>query len=381
MNSSEKDFIILAVKRLFAKIERGDIRFADTVPQTVSQLKAVRFDNTGEPILETVGPLVRALARGVMGHDLGKEGEERKRTSPVHQFLGEPVAVNDETLQECVTKKSFSPLAFELYKETVMVLAVCSHGHTGPSPEEMALPRDQAICAGLLVRIAKFMTAVASLVSQDSNRGDVVFALNRSITESATNLRFLVMKNEDRFFDQFVRFSLAPERELYDVIQKNIAERGGEILPIEERMLKSIDRVCRLSGVAITDVQPKVGDWGGGLRNRLIALGEGEGYAAQQRLPSHAVHGTWVDLVQHHLTDVETGFQPDPTWSRVDTRLMLPVCVLVLAAAHAYVNAFFPPLPDLEPLFERMFDLEKRIMALDRAHEAWFSSRKSEDNS
>lgn len=45
---------------------------------------------------------------------------------------------------------------------------------------------------------------------------------------------------------------------------------------------------------------------------------------------------------------------------------MLPVCVLVLAAAHAYVTAFFPPLPELEPLFERMFDLERRIVAVDR---------------
>ena len=378
MNSAENRFIILAVKRLFDKIKRGGVRFADAVPQTVSEIKAVRFDGAGEPIYETIGPLVRALAQGVIEHDLEREAEERKRTSPVHQFLGEPVAVRDETLQECVARKSFSPLAFELYKETVTVLAVCSHAHTGSSPEECVLPRNQAICAGLLVRIAKFMTAVASLVSQDSDRADIVFALNRSITESETNLRFLVIKNEDRFFDQFVRFSLAPEREQYDVIQKNIAERGGEIWPIEERMLKSIDRVCRLSGVVITDVQPKMGDWGGGLRNRLIALGEGERYAAQ-RLASHAVHGTWVDLVQHHLTEVDKGFQPDPTWSRVDSRLMLPICILVLTATHTYVKAFFPPLPELEPLLERITDLERRIMTVDQAHEAWFSSRKSDD--
>ncbi len=169
-------------------------------------------------------------------------------------------------------------------------------------------------------------------------------------------------------------FALASERELYDLIQKNITERGGEILPIEDRMLKSIERVCRLSGVAITDVAPKMGDWGGGLRNRLIALGQGETYVAQQRGPSHAVHGTWVDLVLHHLKAVENGFQPDPTWSRVDSRLMLPTCVLVLAAAHAYVDAFFPPMPELQPLFDRMVDLEQRVRALDRAHEAWFSS-------
>ena len=104
------------------------------------------------------------------------------------------------------------------------------------------------------------MTAIASLVSQDSDRADVVFALDRSITESATNLRFLVIKNEGRFFDQFVRFSLAPERRLYNLIEKNIAKRGGEMQPIEQRMLRDIEKVCRLSGVEITDVQPKMGD-------------------------------------------------------------------------------------------------------------------------
>jgi len=379
MDEQEKRFIIFAVKKLFDKIKEGQVKFASTVPQTLEQVKAVRFNEGGEPIFESIGPLVRALARGVVGHDLEEAAKERERASLVHSYLGEPVAVNDDVLKECASKRSFSPLAFELYKETVTVLAVCSHAHTGRTPEDCVLPRNQAICAGLLVRIAKFMTAVASLVSQDAERGDVVFALNRSIMESATNLRFLVLKNEDRFFDQFVRFSLAPERELYDLIQQNIEGRGGESLPIEERMLKSIARVCRLSGVAITDVAPKMGDWGGGLRNRLTALGQGETYVAQQRGPSHAVHGTWVDLVQRHLTAVEGGFQPDPTWTRVDSRLMLPTCVLVLAAAHAYIDAFFPPLPELEPLFERMADLEERIRAVDRAHEAWFSSRDDED--
>jgi len=380
MNGPSREFVIFAVKELFKRIKDGTVHFAPNgVPQTVQQIEAVRFDDVGEPIYETIGPLVLALARGVVGHDLERQAEERRRTSPVHEHLGEPVTVNDDVLQECIAKKSFSPLAFELYKETVTVLAVCSHAYAGPSPEECVIPRNQAICAGLLVRIAKFMTAVASLVSQDAARADVVLAINRSITESATNLRFLVLKNEDRFFDQFVLFSLAPERELYDVIQRNIVERRGEVLPIEQRMLKSIEKACRISGVIITDVQAKVGDWGGGLRNRLIALGEGDQYAAQQRIQSHAVHGTWVDLVQHHLAEVEGGFQPDPTWSNVDSRLMLPICILVLAAAHAYVDSFFPPLPELEPLFDRIGDLERRILLLDRAHEAWFNDRKPEE--
>ena len=203
-----------------------------------------------------------------------------------------------------------------------------------------------------------------------------MLALNRSITESATNLRFLVAKNEERFFDQFVRFSLSPERELYDSIQENITARDGKVLPIEQRMLESIDGPCRLAGVKIADLSPKMGDWGGGLRNRLIALGEGEGYAAQHRVPSHAVHGTWIDLVKHHIRQADNGFKPDPTWSAVDTRLLLPICLLVLSAARDYIVAFFHPLPELEPLLQRIADLTSRVATVDEAHEEWFNKHK-----
>lgn len=376
MNSSEKEDVIFAVKRLVERVRGVDVRFTDNVPQTVSELKAVRFDRTGEPIYETIGPLVRALALGMIVHDSGSEAKERRRASPLHQFLGEPVAVTETRLSEGESEGSLLRLSLELYREVVLVLTVCSHSYMGSTSAEGVLSRNQAICAGLLVRIVKFMTAVASLVSQDPKRGDVVLALNRSITESATNLRFLVAKNEERFFDQFVRFSLSPERELYDSIQENITARDGKVLPIEQRMLESIDGVCRLSGVTIADLPPKMGDWGGGLRNRLIALGEGEGYAAQQKVPSHAVHGTWVDLVKHHIRQADNGFKPNPTWSAVDSRLLLPICVLVLSAARAYIDAFFPPLPELEPLLQRIADVTSRVATVDEAHEEWFSKHK-----
>lgn len=312
-----------------------------------------------------------------MTDDLGKQdAEARRRNSPVHQWLGESVGVTDATLRQCATQGAFSRLALGLYGETITVLAGCSHAYVVVTSKEGVLSRNQAICAGLLVRITKFMTAVASLVSQDPERADVVFALNRSIMESATNLEFLIAKNEERFFDQFVCFSLAPERELYEVIQKNIDARDGQKLPIEQRMLESINRVCSLSSTTIADVPPKMGDWGGGLRNRLIFLEREKAYVAQQKLPSHAVHGTWVDLVQHHLLKVENGFQPDFTWSQVDARLMLPICIHVLNAAHAYIGTFFPPLPELEPLLERIKDLPDRIASVDKAHEEWINEHK-----
>ena len=304
------------------------------------------------------------------------EAEERKRTSPVHQLLGEPVAVNDEVLQECIAKNSFLPLAFKLYEEAMKVLAVCACTYSSSSSEECALPRNQAICAGLLVRIVKLMKSVATPRFADTRLRRCCVCAKPIYYRVLDQSSFPYCQERKAFFNQFVTFSLSPERELYDVIQKNVAERGGEPSPIEQRMLRSIDRLCRLSGVDISDVEPKKGNWGGSLRNRLIALGEGEFYAMQQSIPSHAVHGTWVDLIHHHLTEVDKkGFQPNPNQRRVDNRLMLPVCALALKAAHTYVEAFIPPLPERDALLERTTDLIQRIIALEEAHEGWINAQ------
>jgi hypothetical protein len=138
-------------------------------------------------------------------------------------------------------------LAFELYKEVLSVVNLAAHLLDDQAAAKRGWVRNQAVCGGLIIRISKFMLVVTQL-SATRNRAEVVHALNRSILESATNLEFQATKNDAQCFEQFVKFSLGPERELYDLIQKNIAKRGGEPQPIEKRMLESIDRVCSKSG-------------------------------------------------------------------------------------------------------------------------------------
>ena len=381
MTDSNQEFLTFAVKLLFKRVKEGKVKFlAEKVPETMKALDAVQFDKDGNPVFETIGPLVRALANAVYANEADKleaEAKEREQKSPVHDLLGKPVEVNEEVLRACSEKGTFTPIAFELYKETGIVLAVCSHSYMGEESGKGALHRNQAICAGLLVRIAKFMTAVLQLVST-ADRGEVVLALDRSILESATNLRFLLLKNENKVYDEFVRSGLGPERELFNVIQANIKNRGGEAIPIEERMLKSIDRACGLAGLKIEEIDPKFRDWGGNLRERLKALEEEEFYLVTQRIPSHAVHGTWADLILHHLQEKDGGFVPDPDWSPVDPRLLCPPCIMVLNAARTYLKTFFGDLPELRPLYQRFDDLQERIKILDSAHEDWFSKRRKE---
>jgi hypothetical protein len=261
-------------------------------------------------------------------------------------------------------------LAFELYKEALSVVNLTAHLLDEAAATRGGWARNQAICAGLMIRISKFMLVVTQL-SAKGNRAEVVSALNRSILESSINLEFLATTQEDKFFDQFVKFSLGPERELYDIIQANIGTRGGEVWPIEQRMLDSIDDVCKVSGMKIEEVNRKYGDWGGGVRNRLKALNKEEQYVGMQRMPSHAVHGTWVDLYKNHLehdpkSDV---FSPDPKFSWVDERSLRPIAVLVLEALTPYMQRFFSATPEAKLLLERVDDLSNRLLEVGAIHE------------
>jgi hypothetical protein len=286
----------------------------------------------------------------------------------LEEMLGPRVDISGITSKTKINQ--IDELVFELYKEAIAVLGVTSHILDESAATKDGFPRNQAICAGLMIRIGKFMIAVAQLSAKD-NRREVVHSLNRSIMESAVNLEFLVRTKEDKYFDEFVELSLGPERELYDLIQANIAGRQGEVWPMEQRMLEAINNLCSASGMQIEEVDRKSRNWGGNLRERLKALKKEEQYVIMQRLPSHAVHGTWVDLVLHHLERIEKTnmFRPQPTWSTVDARLLGPIAVGVLNAVEPYVERFFSALPESRLLLERIDNLRNRTLEMDDAHE------------
>jgi Family of unknown function (DUF5677) len=286
----------------------------------------------------------------------------------LEEMLGPPVDISHLRNEKSIEK--IDAAVFELHKESAKFACVAAHLLDESAAQNGGWPRNQAICAGLMIRLSKFMLVVTQL-SAGGDRFEVVYALNRSIMESAINLEFLAKTREEKFFDQFVGFSLGPERELYDVIHTNVAARGGEALPVEQRMLASINNVCSMSGVKIETLNQKYGDWGGGLRARLKAIGKEERYVAMQRLPSHAVHGSWVDLCKYHL-DYDSKadvFKPHPDFSRVDARILGPIASLVLEAVEPYLQRYFPGIPETELLLGRMKDLQGRLHEAGDIHE------------
>ncbi len=285
-------------------------------------------------------------------------------------LLGPSINVTEEMLEACRTNDQFGPLVFELYKEAASLVCVSSDFHLGDSEESIKLSRDQAICAGLLVRIAKYMVSIAKL-SVDNEHGETIQALNRCIIESAVNLRYLVFKNDEEVYDRFVKHSLVAERELYDFIQANIMASGGEQLTIEQNMLSSIIDTCELSGVAVEEINPKSGSWGGSFRDKLTVLGyDWPAYTILERIPSHAVHGDWVDLVKNHLQRKDDGFEPNYERLNTDGGLLSPLGIFVVEAARDYLGTYFDS-PDAEPLQRRLVSVQERLMTVESAREDW----------
>src|SRR5579864_2045974 len=115
--------------------------------------------------------------------------------------------VDVKPIHQCKTLHESGGIAFELYKEACRVVAFAAHLLDDSAAARGGFARNQAICAGLMVKISKFMVAVIQLSTSDA-RGEIVLALNRIILESAISLEFLVRSGDEKYFDQFVDFSL-----------------------------------------------------------------------------------------------------------------------------------------------------------------------------
>ena len=288
----------------------------------------------------------------------------------IESYLGPPLEVTDEMLQVCRETGKFGSLLFDLYKEAGGLLTVASAAYVGYPGDTVKLERNQAICAGLLVRITKLMTSVVKL-SSGLEHGETVQLLNRCIIESIVNVRYLLLKDSGEVYDKFVKSSLRPERELYDIIHENVRLRGRERLVIEERILKSILNKCQSSGVTIEEINPKAGSWGGSLQDRVKALGFGErAYTVLQGIPSHAIHGTWMDLLNNHLLRRESAFEPNFDHLKTEGELLWPVAFLAAEAARDYLDKYFGR-QHAETLYERLDSVQERLMKVAKSTGDW----------
>jgi uncharacterized protein DUF5677 len=239
-------------------------------------------------------------------------------------------------------------------------------------PEVRRWNRNEAILGGHVVRLYKLISALLDQICQ--RRREITFIIGRLAFECIVNLRFLLKYADDSsVFDSYVAYSMRNERKLQDKIEERIAGRDGKPLPVETRMLNSIEKVAKASGMRMEEVSAsRPREWANkNIFEKAEAVGLDEAYMGAFRGPSGSVHGSWMDLLEFQLetNHDERTFSPGFEWRAPRPQIAQTIAHLAVEAARDYFNHMGAGSIDF--VNERFDDLSKRIYEAARAHETF----------
>jgi hypothetical protein len=243
---------------------------------------------------------------------------------------------SDEDLERCRQARRPMPVLWEVYRYVTM-LAVKIANIDPRSPACREHPRlSRAVTCGLANRCARLMGASMDLTTNARNR-EALAILSRAITESATKLSWVCRAETESRVRRFVANGLGADLEFRTVIESNVVRRGGTPTAQEARMLRAIGKALRESGLTEGEIraEPRLPD----MYQMLEQLGyDRPYYVAVQRMPSHAVHGNWSDLVTGYLNVDSEPIRPRSSHAVPSPGQYVGIAVIVLPALIDYVG-------------------------------------------
>ncbi len=275
---------------------------------------------------------------------------------------------SDELIKQCTQSGDFRPILFEWYK----FVGIFCNQISCISPDSLAFQNIPsvhfAVLIGLLNRCSRLMLANIRL-STTGKYGETTRLLDRSISESAIKVQWLCRKANTDSFVRYLADGLKKDLVLKQQIEKNILDRNGSILVIEKRMLASIQNCINLSGLSEQDIQAakKLPDFAQMCKD----LGYNDGaYTAIQRMGSHAVHGTWSELVLNYLQH-EDGQRFYPRDHEVETQdaQFITIIRLVLEAMSAFLRYAISDVSERDEILSTLSEVDEEIVKIQRL--AW----------
>lgn len=287
----------------------------------------------------------------------------------------ERVEVLPETLSKFSSEDDFTGLSVNLMIEQGSWTCLAASLLPGQTRK---WNRDQAILGGLLVRSYKLSSALLDQTCQ--RRRETTFVLGRLAVECLINIQYLTKTNSKEIYQAYVIDSLRHEKKLMDRIEANIASRGGVILPIESRMLDSIKRSFKTSGVEPAEVTKQAAKpWKDvDLYQRAVTVGLGDAYLGLFGGPSHNIHGAWQDLLEYHLQHDGEGFSPELAWHRPRPQVLFTLAKTGVVTLQVYLAHFAGD--DAAEIINDLQGLWDRIARADQAHEAFLAARQTKES-
>lgn len=280
------------------------------------------------------------------------------------------VEVDPAALASFSDEDDFTGLDVSLLVEAASYLTVASN----ILDQQAGWNRENAVIGGLAVRLVKLISGLLDQVCQ--RRAEIAQIMCRLVFETIVDIRYLVRHKNPELVEDFIRSSFRQERVLRDQILERVAQRCGELLPIEDRMLKSINHAATLAGITLDDVSPKARNWGGKhTRDKAKDIfGDDLAYVGAFILMSQAIHGGWGDLMQFHL-ETEDGerFTPSPEWTHPRPQLLTTAAFLTVDAVLDVLGCWDEGLrAHYEPA---LIDLQHRIKSSAIGHEAYLAKK------
>jgi hypothetical protein len=281
------------------------------------------------------------------------------------------VEVSEALLSTFATEGQFTGLAVDLLVEVGSFVAIAASA----TDSSRVWTREQATAGGNVVRLFKLIHAVLDQTCQ--RRGEIVMIMARLCFETVVNIRYLAKHLSADLVRSYINYSLRYERRLNDLVTSNIVGRGGVVLPIEDRMLKSIARTCAAAGIKLEEIDTRAQrDWGGkNTFDKATDLGLDEIYFVVFGGGNHSVHGNWPELYGNHLEwDGEDSFTAQTEWQTPRPQVLFLVALLATEAVDDFLNLLNASGAEREPWAE-LVDLRQRIALAISAHEAYLQTK------
>lgn len=235
------------------------------------------------------------------------------------------------------------------------------------------LSRDHAIVIGHYARIAKLMTTLIRQIA-DGHSGDQQIAVSREFMDSVSTVMYLLDDPGDgRRYCSYGMDSLIAGREFLTDVREHVALRGDVLLPIEERINRSIAETLAAAGVREEDIPSRRNNGWPNAQVRIDLLGP-TAYAAY-RTDSGAVYGSFADIHKNHLEQTTDSFVIEARPQRFRPQPLLMMALLSMITLADYSRIFLGmPLP--KKFEERGRALQSLLRQVDEHHERYLSGRR-----
>ncbi len=283
----------------------------------------------------------------------------------------DPTEIDLDEVRAFSKESQFMRLAVSLMIEATKYacIAACTTG------DQQVWDRDHAAIGGNMVRLYQLIDSFIDQTTQD--RSETVQILSRLIFETSVNILYLIENFSKETIDSYIESSLRFESRLLKRINGEIERRSGIRLPIEDRMIQSIERIASISQISLTSLNTKEK----GIWDKIDMYSKAKSvwleglYLAAFAGMSINIHGAWGDLYGHHLEYEDGGgFRPKISWARPRPQVILTLPLVVTNSIQKYF--YFIAGEEVGDYFEtRLNDLVFRIHKLAAAHDEYLSGK------